>query len=166
MSEPAASLVSVSRRIPAPAAAIFAVLADPTRHAAIDGSGMLRSAVEHQPVSKVGDVFAINMHNDDMGDYEMSNHVVEFEPGRRIAWEPVMTKASRPEDESSVRDPALHRWGFELAPVDGGQATVVTETFDCTRSPEWLLKVLDGGRRWEGAMTTTLEKLDAICAQG
>ena len=36
--------VSVSRRIQAPAAELFAVLADPARHPGIDGSGMLREA--------------------------------------------------------------------------------------------------------------------------
>jgi hypothetical protein len=32
----------------------------------------------------------MNMFNDEMGDYVMENRVVEFEPERRIVWEPVM----------------------------------------------------------------------------
>ena len=40
-------------------------------------------------ISGVGDVFTMKMHNDEMGDYEMANHVVEYEPNRRIGWEPV-----------------------------------------------------------------------------
>ena len=44
------------------------------------------------------------MHNDEMGDYEITNHVVAYEAGRHIAWEPVLSKASRPEDEADVGD--------------------------------------------------------------
>jgi hypothetical protein len=42
MTDGSVTPVSVSRRIQAPAAELFAVLADPARHPGIDGSGMLR----------------------------------------------------------------------------------------------------------------------------
>ena len=37
--------VMVSRRIGAPASAVFAILADPVKHLGFDGSGMLRGAI-------------------------------------------------------------------------------------------------------------------------
>ena len=80
--------VRVSRRIEAPAADIFRVLADPRRHLEIDGSGMLRGAVSGAAVTGVGDVFTMRMYYSEHGDYEMDNHVVEFEQDRRIGWEP------------------------------------------------------------------------------
>ena len=75
--------VSVSRTIEAPADKLFELLAHPASHPLIDGSGMLREG-SGGVISSVGDVFTMRMHNDEMGDYEMANHVVEYEPNRRI----------------------------------------------------------------------------------
>ena len=67
--------VEVSRRIEAPAALIFKILADPRRHMEFDGSGMLRGAILDRPIAEVGDTFAMRMHR--LGDdYLMINHVV------------------------------------------------------------------------------------------
>jgi len=156
-----ANVVSVTRRIPAPAARIFAVLADPARHPEIDGSGMLRHVLDPRPVSGVGDAFVVAMHNDEMGDYEMTNHVVEYQPCSRITWEPVLTAASRSEDAEGIGGQSHHRWSYTLVP-DGAAVTVVTETFDCTQSPEWLKKAVRGGQRWEPTMVATLERLESL----
>jgi uncharacterized protein YndB with AHSA1/START domain len=153
--------VSVSRKIEASAEKLFAILAHSARHPLIDGSGMLREATRDVVVSRVGDVFAMKMHNDEMGDYEMSNEVVEYALNRKIGWEPVMTAASREEDQASIGDKAGHRWSYELVPAGSG-FTLVTETFDCSRAPAWLRRVLRDGDRWVGSMTETLEKLDAL----
>jgi hypothetical protein len=39
-------------------------------------------------ISGVGDVFVMKMYFTELGEYEMNNHVVEYEPDRRIGWEP------------------------------------------------------------------------------
>jgi uncharacterized protein YndB with AHSA1/START domain len=152
--------VSVSRTIEVPAEKLFDLLADPANHPLIDGSGMLRE-VSGGVISAVGDVFTMKMHNDEMGDYEMSNHVVEYEPNRRIGWEPVLRAASRPEDQADVGDRSEHRWIYELTPL-GSRSTLVTETYDCTRAPEWLRNAVRGGVRWTASMTETLAKLDSL----
>lgn len=36
----------------------------------------------------MGDVFVMKMYFTELGEYEMNNHVVEYEPDRRIGWEP------------------------------------------------------------------------------
>jgi len=154
MTEP----VSVSRRINVPAARVFAILADPARHPDIDGSGMLREAIGAAPVRAVGDTFGMRMHNDNMGDYDILNYVVEYEQDRRIGWEPVLARAGRPEDEDGVGDRSGARWVYELTP--DGQGTVVTEIYDCSAAPDWLKKVLRDGERWRSSMTRTLENLD------
>jgi uncharacterized protein YndB with AHSA1/START domain len=151
--------VSVSHRIDAPPDVVFAVLADPARHPGIDGSGMLVRAVEHPVISHVGDTFTMLMHSAEMGDYETTNHVVEFVPGQRIAWEPSLSNASRPQDQGAIGTRNLHRWSYELTP-DGPDGTLVTETYDCTRSPDWLRKAYKGGHHWVAPMRTTLEKLE------
>ena len=148
--------IEVSRRIEAPAAAIFEILANPQRHMDFDGSGMLRGAVLDGPISGVGDTFTMKMHR--LGDdYLMLNHVVEFEPGRRIFWEPAPGDPSRTEgnDPSKVGIAAGYRWGYILTP-DGDDATVVTEVFDCAAISQDLLH--DGGT-WINASNSVLESM-------
>jgi hypothetical protein len=153
-------VVAVSRRIARPAAEIFRVLADPGRHIELDGSGMVRGAVSTGPITGVGDVFVMRMHDVALGDYEMENHVVEFEPDHRIGWEPA---AGRGHPEASSSDARWgHRWIYELRP-DGPDATVVTETYDCSAAPPHARASVDDGRSWLDSMAATLERLDAFC---
>ena len=163
------NVIEISRRIEAPAERIFAIVADPRRHAEIDGSDMLRAAVDASPVSRVGDTFTIKMHR--LGDdYLMVNYVVELEPGRRIAWEPAPGDPSRTEgnDPSKVGIPAGYRWGYDLV-SDGDDTTVVTEFFDPGPLPDELLR--DGGAWINGSqpivesMRSTLERLDALSTE-
>ena len=162
--------IEVSRRIEAPAASIFEVLANPQRHMDFDGSGMLRGAVLDRPISEVGDTFTMKMHR--LGDdYLMLNYVVEFEPDRRIFWEPAPGDPSRTEgdDPSKVGIPAGYRWGYILIP-DGDDATVVTEVFDFGTVTEQIRQSLmsDGGAWINGnnsmleSMTASLERLEKI----
>jgi hypothetical protein len=153
--------VSVTRRNEAPAGRIFAIIADPATHPLSDGSGMLRPGVEAAPVTGVGDVFRMAMHNDEMGDYEMENHIVEYEQDRRIAWQPVVARASRPEYQDAIGNSALRRWRYVLEPA-GSEATEVTEFYDCSRPPDWLREAVQGGERWREAMTTTLDNLTRL----
>jgi uncharacterized protein YndB with AHSA1/START domain len=151
--------VAVSRRIDAPADAVFRVLSNPSRHPDIDGSGMLREGASNTEVSGVGDVFIMKMHFPDMGDYEMDNHVVEYKLNRRIAWEPVQSGAAL-----SAEDPTRNgsRWKFELTP-DGPDATLVTEIYDCSGSPDEVRVAVDNGEGWVEGMTKTLELLAQVC---
>jgi hypothetical protein len=151
--------VAVSRRIEAPADQIFAILADPNRHTELDGTDMLRGVATGGPISGVGDRFVMNMYFDHFGgDYMMDNHVVEFEPGRRIAWAPAAGDKRAGNGGSPIGEPLGHRWIFDL--VADGDATVVTETYDCSGAPEQLQKVVNGGEHWRPAMEATLVKLE------
>jgi uncharacterized protein YndB with AHSA1/START domain len=154
-----AESVSVSRRIAAPPAAVFAVLADPARHPDIDGSGMLVQAEGHPVISRVGDTFTMRMHSASSGDYETTSRVVEYVPDQRIGWEPVVSGVSRAQDQARVGVRTHHRWTYELTP-DGPDGTLVTETYDCTRSPDRLRKAVKGGHLWVAPMRVTLEKLE------
>ncbi|MFE9451844.1 SRPBCC family protein [Streptomyces sp. NPDC006739] len=156
------AVVVASRRIGAPAEAIFRILADPGRHPDFDGSGMLRSGASPAVVSEVGDVFVMRMHYERYGDYEMNNHVVEYEPGRRIGWAP---RPGRGHPDATAPGGAWgHRWIFDLLP-DGAEATVVIETFDGSRMPEDKRAEVDSGRAWwQRQMASTLERLAALCA--
>jgi len=147
-----AGQVAVSRRIAAAASDIFQVLVDPKSHVAMDGSGMVRGSVSDTPVSAVGDVFTIKMYYVEHGDYEMNNHVVEYEAGR-----------GHPDASGPA---AGRRWGqrwiYDLVP-DGPQATIVTEIYDCSGVADDDRITMDNGRIWIEAMTKTLERLDHLC---
>jgi uncharacterized protein YndB with AHSA1/START domain len=157
--------VSVSRTIAAPAAEIFAVLADPSRHAEFDGSRMVRAAVGSRPVTAVGDVFVMEMYYGELGEYLTRNRVVEFVPDRKIAWEPA------PGDEQgalaagvTIGEAPGHRWIYELRPL-GPASTEVVETYDCSRATDEVTTAIDHGRAWLTSMTRSLERLDALCTE-
>jgi hypothetical protein len=155
--------ITVSRRIGAPASVIFPVLANPDRHRDLDGSGMLRGVASGATIRGVGDVFVMRMYFDELGDYQMINHVVEYEPDRRIGWEPEAGRG-HPNAEPGAERPARwgQRWSFELTP-DGPDATVVTEIFDCSRVPEDQRADIGYGAIWVKVMRETLDRLDQLC---
>jgi hypothetical protein len=160
--------VEASRRIEAPAALIFGILANPQRHPDFDGSDMLRGAVTNSPISGIGDIFTMKMHR--LGrDYLMVNYVVEFEPDRRIVWEPAPGDVPTAfGDPSKVGIPAGYRWGYSLTP-DGNDATVVTEVFDCgsVGSGQDLLREdgqwINGFNSVRQSMMASLERLEGLC---
>ena len=154
--------VVVSRRIAAAASDIFRILVDPKSHLAMDGSGMVRGSVSEAAVSAVGDVFVIKMYYAEHGDYEMNNHVVEYEKDRRIGWEPEAGRG-HPDAAAAAADRRWgQRWIYDLVP-DGPQATIVTEIYDCSGAADDDRLSMDNGRIWIEAMTKTLERLDHLC---
>jgi uncharacterized protein YndB with AHSA1/START domain len=152
--------VSVSRRIEVPAERLFALLANPANHPLIDGSGMVRDPVAAVTLSGTGDTFRMNMQHDEWGDYQMDNEVVEYQAGQLLVWQPARVEVSGPEQQEVIRS-AWYRWGFEFVP-DGPDATMVTETFDCSRSPEQLRDAVQEGEGWRDAMTASLVKLELL----
>ena len=110
----AEQMVSVTREIDASPESIFDLLADPSRHGDIDGSGMVLDVRKGPERLALGAKFGMDMK---MGPvpYRISSNVVEFEENRLIAWAHY----------------GKHRWRYELEPLDGGARTRVTETFDC-----------------------------------
>ncbi|WP_078312864.1 MULTISPECIES: SRPBCC family protein [unclassified Mycobacterium] len=131
-------VVSASREIDAPAAAIFEYIADAARQREWDGNENLAEAAAGQRVHGVGDVFVMTLTNGAVRD----NHIVEFEEARRIAWLP-----------SEVgKEPPGHLWRWELEPL-GDNRTRVTHTYDWTN--------LTDEKRLPRARSTTSERLQA-----
>ena len=135
--------VVVERLIPAPAQRIFDVLADPALHPVIDGSGSLLEPRDDAPARLApGASFGMSMR---IGvPYKITNTVVEFEEGRRLAW----------------RHLGRQVWRYELEPAEGG--TLVRETFDYTDALSPLaLRLVRFPSRNRKAMERTLERLEA-----
>jgi hypothetical protein len=135
-------VVTVVRFIRASPQAIFDVLADPSRHPEIDGSRTVQAARTGSPDRlSLGAKFGMDMRV--VVPYRISNTVIEFEEGRRIAW----------------RHVGGHVWRYVLEPAEGG--TNVTEQFDYrpSRAP-WMIELLGYPARHEKDMTGTLARLE------
>ncbi len=114
--------VSASRLIGADARRLFDLVADPTMHPVIDGSGSVRTVKGGRRELGLGDRFTANMR---IGvPYVITNTVVEYEEGRRIAW--------------AHAGGWRWRWEFEpQEPIGSGSTepvTRVTETYDWSTS--------------------------------
>ena len=122
--------VSATTVINAPAEAIFAVLADPAKHAAIDGTGWVREPADSQPLTAAGQVFRMAMYNDNVpgGHYRMANRVQVFDPPRAISWEP-----GQDTGDGSLRFGGWV-WRYDLAPA-GPSGTTVTLSYDWSAVP-------------------------------
>jgi uncharacterized protein YndB with AHSA1/START domain len=132
------TVVSASREIAAPVEKIFELIADPSLQPRWDGNENLAQARTGQRVRAVGDVFTMTLT---LGT-DRTNHVVEFEEGRLIAWWP-----------SEVgKEPPGHLWRWQLEPVDDSR-TLVTHTYDWSR--------LTDESRLPRARATTTDKLQA-----
>lgn len=160
-----ADRIEVSRTIAAPAADIFAVLCDPQGHVAIDASGMLQDA-DGEPVTAVGDSFVVHMDraalNDfpELGRYDVTVRISDFEPDRLIAWT-ILGK---------IRPQIGHVYGYQLRPADvetaGPTSTVVTSFYDWSQiDQQWrdagIFPVIS-----EGALRATLGILDRTVRRG
>ncbi len=147
------TVVSVDRVIKAPAAAIFAVVADASRHPEIDGSGTVVKAKEGAPQHlTLGSTFGMSMK---MGvRYSMANTVIEFEPDRRIAWQTVLAGPLG-------RFIGGRIWRYQFEDVDGG--TKVTETWDISQDKQRVfLKHDKVGQQTAESMSKTLDRLAQV----
>ncbi|GAA4925417.1 uncharacterized protein YndB with AHSA1/START domain [Actinomycetospora succinea] len=124
--------LSVTRRIDAPAGTVFAVLADPASHAAIDGTGWVREPLEQEPITGVGQVFGMGMFhsNHPDGDYRMHNRVEVYEPSRALAWQPGQYG---PDGEIGYGG---WTWRYDLE--TDGAGSRVTLTYDWSAVPAFL----------------------------
>lgn len=107
----------------------------------------------------------MKMYFTELGEYEMNNHVVEYEPDRRIGWEPEAGRR-HPNAASAASQQARRgqRWSVELTP-DGPDATTVTEIYDRSGAPEDERAAIDNGGIWVDSMNRTLERFDGLCAE-
>jgi hypothetical protein len=130
--------------VPAEPQAIFDLLADPTKHALIDGSGTVRDAQPGNPERlSLGAKFSLSMKQG--LPYKITNEVVEFDEPTQIAW----------------RHIGHHVWRYRLRPVDGG--TEVTEEFDwgSARLPAAFYTVTGTSAKNARSIEATLDRLAA-----
>lgn len=123
--------VSATAIIDAPADVIFGVLADPAKHAAIDGTGWVGEPLDSQPLTAAKQIFRMAMYhpNHPDGGYQMSNRVQVFDPPSAIAWEP-----GNDTGDGNLSFPGWI-WRYDLTPT-GPSRTQVTLTYDWSAVPD------------------------------
>lgn len=122
--------VRATLTVAASAARVFAVLADPTTHAAIDGTGWVQEAADRTPLTEAGQIFRMDMHHSGHrnGDYQVVNKVVVLEPRRAIGW------LTGQEKDDGRLEFGGWTWRYDLTPL-GASETEVTLTYDWSAVP-------------------------------
>jgi hypothetical protein len=104
--------ISRSVEVQAPASELFAIVADPTRHHEVDGSGTVRGNIRASGNFVVGARFSTRMRMYGVP-YRITSTVTALEPDQLIEW----------------RHPVGHHWRWEFEALSPTR-TRVTETFD------------------------------------
>jgi hypothetical protein len=137
----------VARRVlvRAPAAEVFALVANPHRHPELDGSGTVRPGPVSGPqLLSAGARFTVGMKQYGLP-YKITSTVTAFEADKLIEWQ----------------HPLKHRWRWELEEIEPG-VTQVTETFDYSRSgTPRMLEILGYPGKNAMGITKTLQALRA-----
>ena len=146
---------TVERVIPAAPEAIFALLADPSRHREIDGSGSVHDPKNSAPRVGLGDKFGMSMKR--VVPYSTTNTVVEFEEDRRIAW-----KTCSPNFVGKLLGGPI--WRYELEAVSDG--TRVRESWDISesRAEKPLLRLGMVRKDVRKSMAKTLANIEKLVA--
>ena len=122
--------VTASTTIEAAPEAVFAVLADPSAHADIDGTGWVRESLDGDRITAAGQVFRMAMYHENHRGmhYEVANRVEVFQQPHAIAWLP-----GQGADDANL-DFGGWIWRYDLEPV-GDDRTEVTLTYDWSAVP-------------------------------
>jgi hypothetical protein len=125
--------VSATLTVAVPIARVFAVLADPTTHSSIDGTGWVQEAVDRAPLSEAGQIFRMGMYHAGHPDrhYRTVNKVEALDPPRAIAW---LTGTEKGDGSFEFGG---WIWRYDLTPL-GPSETVVTLTYDWSGVPRYI----------------------------
>jgi hypothetical protein len=118
--------VTASTTIEATPEAVFAVLADPSAHADIDGTGWVQGTLDGDRITAAGQVFRMAMYHENHPDkdYKIANLVEVFDESRAIAWKP---GTESPETGELSFGGWIWRYDVETT---GPARTTVTLTYD------------------------------------
>src|SRR4051812_13763305 len=120
-----------SATIMAPAEAVFAVLVDPTTHAAIDGTGWVRGPIDPATLTHTGQVFRMAMYHENHPDkeYRVANQVEVLDVPTAIGWKPGYESPETGELEFGG-----WTWRYDMEATGPAQSKV-TLTYDWSAVP-------------------------------
>ncbi|HKN98649.1 MAG TPA: polyketide cyclase [Pseudonocardiaceae bacterium] len=151
--------VSATLTVAVPAARVFAVLADPTTHAAIDGTGWVQESVDRAPLTETGQVFRMDMYHRDHpdGEYRVANQVAVLDPPRTIGW------LTGTEQDDGRLELGGWLWRYDLAPL-GPSETDVTLTYDWSAVPRFRREYIQFPPFGPDHLTNSLHHLAELAA--
>jgi hypothetical protein len=151
--------MSASLTVAVPAARVFAVLADPTTHSSIDGTGWVQEPVDRAPLTEVGQIFRMEMyhpgHKD--GHYQTANKVHVLDPPHAIGW------LTGYEESDGHLGFGGWFWRYDLAPL-GPSETGVTLTYDWSAVPQSIRESLQFPPFGPEHLTNSLHHLVELAA--
>lgn len=152
--------MTATRTIGADPEAVFAVLADPSAHAAIDGTGWVRESLDGRRLREAGQVFRIAMYHENHpdGHYEMANRVTVLDPPRTICWEP-----GQDPGDGNLQFGGWW-WRYDLA-QSGPTSTEVTLTYDWSAVPAFLREHIPFPPFGVEHLTNSLDHLAALATR-
>jgi len=126
-----AERITATANIRASRSEVFDVLANPSTHAVIDGTGWVRESLDDARLDHVGQVFRMAMYHDNHPDknYEMANRVEVFDRPSAIGWKPGQISP-----DTGELGFGGWTWRYDLAPA-GPAGTEVTLTYDWSAVP-------------------------------
>ena len=126
-----ADSVTASKTIDAAPEVVFAVLADPSTHTAIDGTGWVQGSLDSDRISAAGQVFHMAMYHPGHPDknYKIANRVEVFDEPWAIGWKP---GTESPETGELSFGGWIWRYDLEAT---GPSRTTVTLTYDWSAVP-------------------------------
>jgi uncharacterized protein YndB with AHSA1/START domain len=151
--------VSATTTISAPAEVVFGLLADPTSHASIDGTGWVVGSLAAEHLTEVGQVFRMSMYHPDHpdGGYEIHNQVQMLDRPRTIAWKPGYDTG----DGSLGFGGWI--WRYDLSPA-GPHSTTVTLSYDWSAVPDSVRDYLSFPPFPPDHLSNSLAHLADLCA--
>ena len=156
--------VSATLTVAVPAAKVFAVLADPATHSAIDGRthsaiagiGRVQEAVDRAPLTEVGQIFRMDMYHP-TGDYQVANKVHVLDSPRAIGW---LTGQEKGDGHLEFGG---WFWRYDLAPL-GPSETEVTLTYDWSAVPQYIREYIQFPPFGPEHLTNSLRHLAELAA--
>ena len=141
--------------------AVFAVLADPSAHADIDGTGWVQASLDGDRITAVGQVFRMAMYhpNHPDKDYTIANLVEVLDEPRAIAWKP---GTESPETGELSFGGWIWRYDLEAT---GPSRTTVTLTYDWSAVPPKVREYLQFPPFEQGHLDNSLQHLSDLVAE-
>ena len=149
---------SATITIPASAEAVFGILADPTTHQSIDGTGWVRESLDGECLRGTGQIFRVAMYHDNHPDknYEMANKVVVFDRPQAIGWQPG-------QDAAGDGNLSFGGWIWRYDISDTGPSEAhVTLTYDWSAVPPELREHIQFPPFDDAHLENSLQHLSAL----
>lgn len=153
--------VTTSTTIESAPDAVFAVLADPSAHADIDGTGWVIGSLDGDRITAAGQVFRMAMYHENHADkdYEIANLVEVFDEPRAIAWKP---GTETPATGELTFGGWIWRYDLEAA---GPSRTTVMLTYDWSAVPAHVREYLQFPPFGQNHLDNSLQHLSDLVAE-